>query len=169
MSTRLTALVMFWLGAAVLFIAVVAPAAFAVLPSRTMAGLVIGRVLPVLFWSGATVGAVVLVMTSGWPRAAALIMILACLGAQLGVAPAIRTTRAALGADLEAVDPSDPRRVTFGRLHAISVALLGVGMLAAASVALGGVLSHRTLQGLGALGPVRRTTSADTLHSSSTS
>ena len=47
-----------WLGAAVLVAAVVAPAAFAVLPTRTLAGALVGRVLPVLFYSGAVVGVV---------------------------------------------------------------------------------------------------------------
>ncbi|MDE3217575.1 MAG: DUF4149 domain-containing protein, partial [Gemmatimonadota bacterium] len=41
-----------WLGAAVLLAAAVAPAAFAVLPSRSLAGDLVGRVLPVIFWSG---------------------------------------------------------------------------------------------------------------------
>jgi len=41
-----------WLGAGVLFATVVAPAAFAVLPSRALAGALVGRVLPVIFVSG---------------------------------------------------------------------------------------------------------------------
>jgi hypothetical protein len=45
-----------WLGAAVLAATVVAPAAFAVLPTRSLAGALVGRVLPVLFYGGAVVG-----------------------------------------------------------------------------------------------------------------
>ena len=45
-----------WLGATIIVGAVVAPAAFAVLPSRTLAGALVGRVLPPLFWSGVAVG-----------------------------------------------------------------------------------------------------------------
>ena len=41
-----------WLGAAILFAAVVAPALFAVLPSRALAGDVVARVLPVILYSG---------------------------------------------------------------------------------------------------------------------
>jgi len=54
MSAPLTQVVALaaWLGAAALFAASVAPAAFAVLPSRSLAGDVVGRVLPVVFWSG---------------------------------------------------------------------------------------------------------------------
>ena len=44
-----------WLGAAVLVATVVAPAAFAVLPTRTLAGALVGRVLPVLFIAGLVV------------------------------------------------------------------------------------------------------------------
>src|SRR5215213_9270463 len=47
-----------WLGAAIVVAAVVAPAAFAVLPTRTLAGALVGRVLPSIFWSGAVVGRV---------------------------------------------------------------------------------------------------------------
>jgi hypothetical protein len=44
-------LVAIWLGAALLFIAV-AQSAFAVLPQREMAGLVVGRTLAILNFSG---------------------------------------------------------------------------------------------------------------------
>ena len=82
--SRLSALVWLWLGAALLFIAVVAPAAFAVLPSRALAGLVVGRVLPVLFWSGAVIAVILMAGTTGWRRAAATVMLVASLVAQLG-------------------------------------------------------------------------------------
>src|SRR5215467_11134812 len=48
-----------WLGAAVLLAAVVAPAAFDVLPSRTMAGDVVGRVLAALLYAGVVISFVV--------------------------------------------------------------------------------------------------------------
>lgn len=136
MLTRLSFLPWLWLGAALLFAVVVAPAAFAVLPTRALAGLLVGRVLPVLFWSGAAVGALLAVGSAGWRRWAALILFLSSLGAQLGVAPRIQHLRAALGPHIEAVAPGDERRVAFGRLHALSVALLGVGMLGAAALAI---------------------------------
>lgn len=137
--SRVMVLVWLWLGAALLFVGVVAPAAFAVLPSRALAGLVVGRVLPVLFWTGAMVAAVLVSVTPGWRRAAAAILLVSSLGAQLGVAPRIQQLRAALGPDIEAVDAGDERRVAFGRLHAISVGLLGLGMLGATALALASV------------------------------
>ena len=61
LGAHLTSLVVLslWLGAALVVGAVVAPAAFAVLPTRTLAGALVGRVLPALFWSGAAVGLLV--------------------------------------------------------------------------------------------------------------
>lgn len=137
MSTRMLPLLWLWLGASLLLAAVVAPAAFAVLPTRAMAGALVGRVLPVIFWSGALIGVVALLATDGWRRIAALVLVCAALGAQLGVAPRIQRARTALGPVIEDVPADDPRRVAFGRLHGISVLLLGVGMLGAAAIAVG--------------------------------
>lgn len=125
-----------WLGAAFVVAAVVAPAAFDVLPTRTLAGALVGRVLPVLFWSGVAAG--LLVLWLGWrlpsPAArsvAALVLIASSLVAQLVIAPRIERVRAAIGGPLEALDPSNPLRQAFGRLHGMSVACLGAGGLAA--------------------------------------
>ena len=137
MPARFVPIVWLWLGAALLFTAVVAPAAFAVLPSRALAGLMVGRVLPVLFWSGAGVGLVLAASAGGWRRAAALVLLASALGAQWGIAPRIERARADIGPELERVAADDPRRVAFGRLHGFSVMLLGLGMLAAGAIAVG--------------------------------
>lgn len=125
-----------WLGAALVVSAVVAPAAFDVLPTRTLAGAIVGRVLPVLFWSGVVVGLLVLWM--GWRlpfpetrTAAAFVLVAACLAAQLVIAPRIERIRAEIGGPMEALDPSNPLRQAFGRLHGFSVACLGIGGIAA--------------------------------------
>ena len=136
-----------WLGAAIVVAAVVAPAAFAVLPTRTLAGALVGRVLPTLFWSGALVGIVVALLSRAQPHgaarlASALALVLACLGAQLGVAPRIERVRVAAGGPIDALSRDDIRRTTFGRLHAISVALLGAASLAGAAAT---VLTIRAL------------------------
>jgi hypothetical protein len=125
-----------WLGAAVLVAAVVAPAAFAVLPTRTLAGALVGRVLPVLFWSGIVVGLAVAAATwglqpRGWRTGAALALAASCAAAQLVVAPRIERVRAQIGVAVDAIAPTDPRRQAFGRLHGMSVAWMGGGMLAA--------------------------------------
>lgn len=133
-----------WLGAGLLFAAVVAPAAFRILPSRALAGALAGAVLPVLFWTGAAIGVWAMVLlrrrpARRWAAGLALLLAGASLGSQLVVGRAIARVRASVGAEFEALATDDTRRVTFGRLHALSVLLLGTGMLSAA-----GLLVHET-------------------------
>ncbi|MEO7082780.1 MAG: DUF4149 domain-containing protein, partial [Gemmatimonadaceae bacterium] len=129
-----------WLGAAAFFSSAVAPAHFAVLPTRTLAGEVVGRLLPTIFFSGMTVGASVAaveVFTRGawhWRgiESAGTVMVLACAVGQFIIAPRIERIRAEIGGPIDALAIDDARRVAFGRLHGISVAWLGLAMLAAA-------------------------------------
>jgi hypothetical protein len=135
------ALLCAWIGAAALVAAVVAPAAFSVLPSRTLAGALVGRVLPVLFWSGVFVGLASVALTWSLPHrtgrtAAALVVALACAVAQLVVSPRIERIRAALGGPIDALAAGDTRRIAFGRLHGVSVGLLGLAALAAVVAAI---------------------------------
>jgi hypothetical protein len=132
------ALLAAWIGAAALVAGVVAPAAFAVLPTRALAGALVGRVLPVIFVAGlvAGLGAAALGWSpgSGFGRARLVLPLLAaalCAAAQFGVGPRIQRVRAQIGPSVEALAPSDPLRREFGRLHGVSVALMGAGMLAA--------------------------------------
>jgi uncharacterized protein DUF4149 len=128
-----------WLGAAGFFSVAVAPALFAVVPTRTMAGEVVGRLLPSIFYSGIVTGALVigvdLVIRRHWEwggrEIAGLVMIGACAVAQLFVSPRIERLRAEIGGSLESLATDDVRRVAFGRLHGASVAWLGAAMLAA--------------------------------------
>ncbi len=132
----------FWLGAAALFAVNVAPSAFAALPSRELAGAVVGRVLPVVFWSGAVTGAILLVLELTGGRASrrrigivgAALMLVACLVAQLAIAPRIAGVRASLREPLASLAADHPQRRAFGRLHMLSVAWLGVAMLGGAAV-----------------------------------
>ena len=132
---RLTMLA-FWLGAATIFSAVVAPALFDVLPTRTLAGLVVGRVLPVIFYAGIVLAALDLVIDLRGSRHVGrlvtdAVMLLTCAAAQFVVSPRIERVRAAIAGPVDQLDPSDPRRLEFGRLHAVSVGLLGIAMIAA--------------------------------------
>jgi hypothetical protein len=126
-----------WLGAAALTALVVAPAAFSVLPSRTLAGALVGRVLPVLFWSGLVIGLGVALVSwsSARPPArtiAAVAMAVACAIAQLVIAPRIQRIRDQIGdGAVDALAPSDPLRQAFGRLHGMSVAWMGLAAIAA--------------------------------------
>jgi hypothetical protein len=136
-----------WLGAGLLFAAVVAPAAFRVLPSRALAGALAGAVLPVLFWTGAAVGVWAIILlrrppARRWALGLALLLAGASLGSQLVVGDAIARLRASVGAGFETLPTDDARRVTFGRLHALSVLLLGTGMLSAAGLVVHEIRRH---------------------------
>ncbi len=128
-----------WLGAAAFFSAAVAPALFAVLPSRSLAGLVVGRLLPVVLYAGVFVGLLVsitqVVSRGGWSyrgrETAAAVMVAACAVAQFVIAPRIERLRAQIPGPIEQLALDDARRVAFGRLHGVSVAWLGLAMIAA--------------------------------------
>jgi len=139
-----------WFGGALFFSIAVAPALFAVLPSRTLAGEVVGRLLPGIFYSGMVVALVVAVTQfraqSAWSwrgrEAAAVIMLAACAIAQLIIAPRIERLRGEIGGPIEILPADDARRVAFGRLHGASVGWLGLAMLAAIVIL---VIAWRTL------------------------
>lgn len=144
-----TVLLSLWVGAGLLFVAVVAPAAFAVLPSRSLAGLLVGRVLPVLFVSGIVVGLVVALLGLRGPSAVArigggLLLATACAVSHLWVGGRIARLRAELGGALDALPAGDPQRVLFGQLHALSVAGLGVAGLAALATLVVALAALRT-------------------------
>jgi hypothetical protein len=139
-----------WLGAAGFLSLAVAPALFAVLPSRTLAGAVVGRVLPGVFYSGIALAVLVLLVefavargfTFGSRQIASLVVLIACAVAQFIISPRIARLRAEIGRPIEELALDDARRLAFGRLHGVSVAWLGVAMLAAIVVA---VVALRTL------------------------
>lgn len=138
------ALLALWIGAAAIVAAVVAPALFAVLPTRTLAGAVVGRVLPAVFYSGIAIGLLAIVLEWRTHRewhwlggeSAAAVVVVACIVAQGYIAPRIERVRQAIGGPVDALTADDPRRIAFGRLHAESVAWLGLAMIAAAVAAL---------------------------------
>jgi Domain of unknown function (DUF4149) len=124
-----------WSGAALLAVTTVAPAAFRVLPTRALAGALVGQVLPVLFIAGMCVGVIGLAMT---PRGAAQRLlrrigaagtIAGCAVAQLVIGPRISALRERIGPSVEALAATDPMRVMFGKLHGLSVLSLGVAMI----------------------------------------
>ena len=129
-----------WLGAALVVSAAVAPAAFAVLPSRTLAGALIGQVLPVVFITGILVAVVAvgleMQMAAGSFRlrvmAPLVALALGCIVAQFVIGPKIARIRDAVSGPMDALDAADPRRMQFGSLHGFSVMWLGVAMLGAA-------------------------------------
>jgi len=148
MSSPGSLLLAAWLGASTLFATVVAPAAFAVLPSRSLAGALVGRVLPVVYTAGIVValGAMVLDRRGGGRaprgrRAALAVAALACAVAQLVVAPRIEQLRAESGGG-DAITEDNARRA-FGRLHTASAACLMLAMLGVGATIVLGALPAR--------------------------
>lgn len=126
-----------WLGAALITVAVVTPAAFAVLPSGTLSGALVGRVLPPLFVGAIVVSGLVLA-AAGVPRMsapagrasiAAVVVALSSGIAQFVITPKLDAVRATIGGPVDSLVPDDPRRVAFGVLHGYNVGGLGLAMI----------------------------------------
>ena len=130
-----------WLGAAVFFVAV-AQTAFAVLPEREMAGLVVNRTLTVLNFGGIGVVAILL-LTSVigtanvsrlwlWIERFLLLLIgAACAVGQFVFGFWLVSIRSQAGRPIEQLAEDDPLRVQFMTLHEYSVWVLMAGMVAA--------------------------------------
>lgn len=137
LAVQATALAL-WLGAALLLATTVAPAAFAALPTRAMAGDVVGRIFPVVFWTGIAAGTLAIAIELRAPvRSAsrvslAALVVIACAAAHLVVGARIARLRDAIGGPIDSLHAADARRALFGRLHGLSVLGLGLAMLAAA-------------------------------------
>ncbi len=97
-----------------------------------------GRVLPVVFIAGLVVALASLWLDSGdrgrairVRRAMLIVAAVSCAAAQFAVGPRIERVRKEIDGPVEQLPPDDPRRIAFGRLHAASVAWLGLAMIAA--------------------------------------
>jgi MFS family permease len=134
-------LIALWLGAACFFIAV-AQSAFAVLPSRELAGLVVSRTLLVLNLSGLVLGTILLVTSfikqtdlnrfRLWAeRFLLLILVATCAIGQLVIGWWLSSIRAQIGRPIDEVAADDPLKIQFNTLHEYSVWVLFAGMLAA--------------------------------------
>lgn len=124
-----------WTGIAVFIAAVVTPAAFAVLPTRALAGALVGRTLPVLFALGIVIGVLVVILNQAMDAGrmvtgSAALLGLMCIAA-LAVEQRLRGMLSAIGVPMDSLAASDARRVAFGRLHGVSVLLLGVAVVGA--------------------------------------
>lgn len=127
-----------WIGAALYFSIVVTRAAFAVLPSRTLAGALVGQTLPVLYDTGMLVGTILVVSASmsptGIARSTSVLGGVVIVGltavARFLILTRIARLRLALPSAIESLPVDDPSRRAFGQLHAMSVGALGLAMLA---------------------------------------
>jgi Domain of unknown function (DUF4149) len=117
-----------WLGG-VIFFPVVAQTAFSVLPTRQLAGLVVGRSLGILHWMGLISGVVFLIssllynrLNDGTVHAFATRNLLICLMlaltliSQFGIIPRMDSLRTSIG-QIDSVPADNPIRMQFDALH----------------------------------------------------
>lgn len=140
-----------WIGGIIFLSFVEAPTAFGVLPSRHMAGTVVGHSLGVLHWMGLFSGIIFLgcsmllsSLTAGSAHPLAARHILVCLMllftvvSQFGISPKMSALRAQFG-DIDTVPATDPGRLQFDSLHVwsvrfeVAVLLMGLAVLYLAS------------------------------------
>jgi uncharacterized membrane protein len=126
-----------WLGGLIFFSFVVAPAAFAVLPTRHLAGSVVARSLTSLHWIGIVSGLVFLATSMLYARlhegsahpvavrhVLIMVMLLLTCISQFGITPRMHALRTAVG-EIDNVSLSDPARIQFNALHVWSTRLEG--------------------------------------------
>ena len=133
-----------WIGAIIYFASVVTRGAFAVLPNRDQAGLLVGFTLGGLHLMGLIAALVFVIASLAIGRSlrtfvdpAVLLVILMAgftIASQDYVIPRMNLLRAQMG-PVEATPASDPRRAQFDRLHTASVDIEG-GVLLAGLIAL---------------------------------
>ena len=132
-----------WAGAMALFAFAVAPAAFAVLPSRHAAGELVTRVLGTLDAVGVLAAALILLTAlfsrpaTFWRRPAGAlsltlygVLLLAPALSRGLISPRLLAMRQAMGRPIEALAETDPLRVAFNSLHQVSVGLLALALVA---------------------------------------
>lgn len=135
-------LIALWLGAACFFSFAVAPSAFAVLPSRELAGSIVSRTLAIVNYSGLIIGLILLassfVKGTGtrnlrlWTERVLLVILsAACAVNQFVIALWLSFVRSQIGRPIEEVSLDDPLRARFNDLHEYSVWVLTTAMVAA--------------------------------------
>lgn len=125
-----------WLGG-LIFFPVVAATAFSVLPTRHLAGSVVGRSLGVLHWMGLVSGVVFLISSLIYnrvsrgavhlfsvPHVLICVMLMLTLVSQFGIIPRMDTLRASIG-EIDSVPADNLARVQFDALHVWSTRLEG--------------------------------------------
>jgi len=131
-----------WLGAMMFFSFAVAPSAFAVLPTREMAGVMVTSSIGKLEVLGMVFGILLLLMrAANWRQRASsgavkilhalllLVMIGSAALSRFWISPAMVSLRAQMGGRIDDVAISDPLRAQFNDLHQYSVGLMSAAMI----------------------------------------
>ncbi len=135
-------LVALWLGAACFFSFAVAPSAFAVLPSRELAGSVVSITLSIINYVGLAIGLILLASSfvkrpftrKLWllaERFSLLIFIIACAVGQFVIGLWLAYIRSLINRPIDELAAEDPLRIQFNNLHEYSVWVLLAAMTAA--------------------------------------
>ena len=139
MKIRL-ALLSLWLGAMAFFSFVVAPSAFAVLPSTQLAGNLVSRTLGVTEIIGMVIGTAILIVLLAARRPGrkaflcelitVALMTVSMIVSHFVVSRRLRAMRVEFG-DISALAATDQARLAFDQLHQYSVWLMSFDILAA--------------------------------------
>jgi len=118
-----------WIGG-LIFFPVVAQTAFSVLPSRHLAGSVVGRSLGILHWMAIASGLIFLVSSLIYNRLSTgsmhlfagrhillCLMLLLTLISQFGIIPRMDTLRASLPGEIDSIPLDNLARMQFDALH----------------------------------------------------
>jgi Domain of unknown function (DUF4149) len=147
-----------WLGAAIFFSAVVAPAVFSVLRAyqisnaTEVAGTIVNRTLGVVNITGFVISLFVLITAfmfregqqKRWLNLEILSVAVVAIATGLGqwvIAAKMRAIRTMIALPMDQLPTSDPRRVEFNHLHGYSVTALTIAMIAGLIAFF--VMSHR--------------------------
>ena len=131
-----------WLGGMIFFSFAVAPSAFAVLPTRELAGAVVTSAIGKLEILGLVIGPLLILMQFfGWQSRnisektkvvrvlLLVIMVVAMAASRFWVSTKMVALRAQMGGLIDSTPTTDPLRVEFNALHGYSVGLMGTAML----------------------------------------
>ena len=126
---------MVWIGG-LIFFPVIAQTAFTVLPTKQLAGLVVGRSLVILHWMGMFSGVVFLTSSLLYSRLSAgtahvfaaghvliVLMLTLTLISQFGVIPRMDTLRSSIHGEIDFAPADNPARAQFDALHEWSMRL----------------------------------------------
>lgn len=131
-----------WIGSMMFFSFAVAPSAFAVLPTREMAGVMVTSSIGKIEVLGLVMGGLlILIHAAKWRtrpagfaakmlHAALLILMIASAAlSRFWISPAMVSLRASMGGHIDDVAATEPMRIQFNDLHQYSVGLMSAAML----------------------------------------
>jgi hypothetical protein len=151
-------LISVWLGSMIFFSFAVAPSAFAVLPTRELAGVMVTSTIGKVEAVGLVIGPVlILIQAASWrvrqssktikivQLLLVVVMIVAAGLSRFWISPRMVSLRGAMGGHIDDLPVTAPLRVQFNDLHYYSVALMGTAMIAGLAVLFLTVRSWRRL------------------------